>query len=304
MQSKNRNRIRPEMREEACQNRKSQGSSGRARGRRRGGDEQHRHYRRRTNLRLARKTGRSYPSPCYQSHHVYPCTYEGGPRSTTAAEAVQHRPLNKIVSLPTPFLYHPHGGSAAHIGRRTGAAYHGRPMWDARASGQLGQRDDRLYDGGLKEEEEQQQRTLAAEAAAAAQPDAPSDLAGAKGALGRRVGLMVDARARASHTHPVPTPGHDDLSRWEACSAPSPSCGRAHHGRRRIPPTAGAWRRTRRAPHAASGQRSPPAHRLSSLRSRAPPPLGTQPEPGGCPRRTGGAGDRLHPGCWARRPTG
>ena len=59
---------------------------------------------------------------------------------------------------------------------------------------------------------------LAGEAAVADQPDVPIDLASARSAIGRRVGMMVDARARASHPHPAPTPGHHDLSRWEACT--------------------------------------------------------------------------------------
>ena len=59
---------------------------------------------------------------------------------------------------------------------------------------------------------------LAGEAAIAHQPEVPIDLATAKSAIGRRVGMMVDARARASHPHPAPTPGHNDLSRWEACA--------------------------------------------------------------------------------------
>ena len=29
---------------------------------------------------------------------------------------------------------------------------------------------------------------------------------------------MINARARASRPHPAPTPGHYDLSRWEACT--------------------------------------------------------------------------------------
>ena len=59
---------------------------------------------------------------------------------------------------------------------------------------------------------------LAGEAAEADQPDVPIDLASARSAIGRRVGRMVDARARASHPHPAPTPEHHDLSRWEACT--------------------------------------------------------------------------------------
>ena len=59
---------------------------------------------------------------------------------------------------------------------------------------------------------------LAGEAAIAHQPEVPIDLATAKSAIGRRVRMMVDARARASHPHPAPTPGHNDLSRWEACA--------------------------------------------------------------------------------------
>ena len=58
---------------------------------------------------------------------------------------------------------------------------------------------------------------LAGEAAVADQPDVPIDLVSARSAIGRRVGRMVDVRARASHPHPAPTPGHHDLSRWEAC---------------------------------------------------------------------------------------
>ena len=59
---------------------------------------------------------------------------------------------------------------------------------------------------------------LAGEAAAADQPDVPIDLASARSAIGRRIGRMADARTRASHPHPAPTPGHNDLSRWEACT--------------------------------------------------------------------------------------
>ncbi|XP_043204749.1 uncharacterized protein LOC122371992 [Amphibalanus amphitrite] len=59
---------------------------------------------------------------------------------------------------------------------------------------------------------------LAGEAAAAEQPDVQIDFASARSAIGRRVGTMVDARTRASHPHPAPTPGHNDLSRWEACT--------------------------------------------------------------------------------------
>ena len=56
------------------------------------------------------------------------------------------------------------------------------------------------------------------EAAAAEQPDVPIDFASARSAIGRRVGTMVGARTGASHPHPAPTPGHNDLSRWEACT--------------------------------------------------------------------------------------
>ena len=59
---------------------------------------------------------------------------------------------------------------------------------------------------------------LAGEAAAAEQPDGPIDFASARSAIERRIGKMDDARSRASHPHPAPTPGHNDLSRWEACT--------------------------------------------------------------------------------------
>ncbi|KAF0287945.1 hypothetical protein FJT64_013671 [Amphibalanus amphitrite] len=59
---------------------------------------------------------------------------------------------------------------------------------------------------------------LAGEATAAEQPDVPIDLASARSAIGRRIGTMVDARTTAFHPHPAPTPGHNDLSRWEACT--------------------------------------------------------------------------------------
>ena len=40
----------------------------------------------------------------------------------------------------------------------------------------------------------------------------------------------------------------------------------------------------------------------SGLRGGATPPLGAGPQPEGRPRRAGNSGDRLHPGCRARRP--
>ena len=45
----------------------------------------------------------------------------------------------------------------------------------------------------------------------------PIDYASARSAIGRRIGKMGDARSRASHPHPAPTPGHN-LSRWGACT--------------------------------------------------------------------------------------
>ena len=59
---------------------------------------------------------------------------------------------------------------------------------------------------------------LAGEAAAVDQPDFPIDLASARIAIGRPIGVMVDVRARASHLYSALTPGHSDLSLWEACT--------------------------------------------------------------------------------------
>ena len=49
-----------------------------------------------------------------------------------------------------------------------------------------------------------------------AQAQVPEDLASARGATRRRAMEMAHTRARAAHPVPTATPGHDELTRWEA----------------------------------------------------------------------------------------
>ena len=57
---------------------------------------------------------------------------------------------------------------------------------------------------------------LANEAAAGPQCTVPIDLASARGAIRRHTAALTRKRTAAAHPHPEATPGHDDLTRWEA----------------------------------------------------------------------------------------
>ena len=57
---------------------------------------------------------------------------------------------------------------------------------------------------------------LAGEAAAGDQSAAAVDLASARAAVARHVQQVAKRRAAAAHPHPATTPGHDDMTRWEA----------------------------------------------------------------------------------------
>ena len=69
---------------------------------------------------------------------------------------------------------------------------------------------------------------LAGEAAAGDQSAAAVDLASARAAVARHVQQLAKRRAAAAHPHPAPTPGHDDMTRWEAVTISQLRTGASH----------------------------------------------------------------------------
>ena len=57
---------------------------------------------------------------------------------------------------------------------------------------------------------------LVGETAAQEQTAVPVDLSSTRAAIERHVRRLIACRVKAVHPHPTPTPGHDNLTRWEA----------------------------------------------------------------------------------------